>query len=726
MTEITADELPPVIVRVNTHGGTCAELASHVMLKAERAENPNDRREAASDATCSAELSLTPGPWIIWGEGVKLFVPTRTVTIQPDTREVVVDGWPTAVVRGEVAVPRGESDPQEIEIRWQPFGDTAPDDPPAGAISCAIAERRFACNVPASRFDVMARVRTYVSHFARDLELKPGSEHDLGKLVLKHGGSLLGRVAGPEKSALEKVTVSVTPVSADDPGLSRRQTLRTRPDSKGRFYLEALAPGEYLVEARKDANVSVRERVVLRENAQAELLRPLLLHPPRNLDVWISPPLSPEGTPWQVQLSRYRENGRGTDPAAPAGTSDALGHVRWQELLPGKFSVSVGTGPSSSLAAHDVELRDGDEMLSVVIPQTHVRGRVHLGGEGIAAAVIVGGVQRSPSVRLTSDVSGTFEGTVPFEPDGEWIVSVESRKPSIRKTLKIKPERVEGSEVAHLDVELPGTRLTGTVVDDSGAPVPRTIVTVMADDAGGVMQLAADESGAFELAGATFGTYELQTEDRQGRQSAVVRAVLSEEQPKAEVQLVVRSKGRITGRVVSPFGPVPGAAVHAVPTDQEFLHTVAVVTNTEGAFELSLPAGTTAIDVTVSAPGFATKMMHVDGARNGLTIAIDQNGGAVELEIPQFGDDVAALHPVLVTRGAAIFVQGIPGVQFVAGEAAGNLRATHSFLAPGEYRLCLASIRELPQLRAGGGGRCSRGNLAPFGTLRLSTEPAPR
>ncbi len=88
-----------------------------------------------------------------------------------------------------------------------------------------------------------------------------------------------------------------------------------------------------------------------------------------------------------------------------------------------------------------------------------------------------GGASGTTSVLMFADDEGLFQGSLPRS--GSWQVDVKSRGFGVHRRLRaVEVEPAAGSSRAWVEIELPGTRLEGEVVDAQGRGIDRA--TVMA------------------------------------------------------------------------------------------------------------------------------------------------------------------------------------------------------------------------------------------------------
>ena len=686
-----------------------------------------ETRETEGVVPSTVELAVGSGSWLIEVRGVGILDNARVVSVPGGSPvRVTIEVWKTVLVRGEIVTPPNQVVPTLIETRWRGVDNNGPAE---GLARCELDENDFTCSVPAARVDLRIRARGYVTHFFPEVDLTSESARGVGKLDLKRGASVVGMVqAGKGVSVqLDKVAVRMRQLGGGGGG---EKPVTGKPDVRGFFHLVGMEPGDYALDARYNELGSETLQLTVRENAETELAAPIRLDRAHTLSVTVDPPGAPETDGrWFGRL--YRKTQFTDESEIPAEQrADRMGRFNWRGLLPGSYWMTISSGGRSVLLTQDVEIEERDVALTVTIHQTQVKGRIQLGKRPLAATLWIGGRNHVPTVEVASTSEGTFEATVPFGAEDEWPIGIESKSPRVSRNLRLRPTRDESGAYS-LNIDLPGSLIQGRVIDEQGKAVDRGVVSVTArDQAEGLLQALIDRSsGTFELAGLAPGAYEIQATALAKGESEQQVIKVSEDEP-LDIELVVRSRLKVAGKVVSDSGDVPNALVRLIPTDRPSMLLEDAHTDSEGIFRISLPSGTRGVDVQIVAAGFPIKMLSVPAAENGLTFRLDRQGGELVIDGPVFSDHPAALHPFLIHRGGIFPVRGLLDVQGVRTERSTRgtqfVQSVVPLVDAGDYQVCLASIAELPSLRFGRMPleRCSSaGYLAPFGSLRLELTP---
>jgi hypothetical protein len=632
-------------------------------------------------------------------------------------------GHPSGRVRARIEVPAGEPAPREISLRFSlaPQVKNRRALSKESTVSCAVHDGAFTCEVPAGILDLRIRHEGMIPIYRWGVVVEAGKDRNLGSLKLQHGSSVTGWVALKSGEPPGRtVQVELAHEGAGLPGTReeyerlRSLSLKTEANERGFFQFPGVPPGTYRVTASGEGFAPARRgSIVVREGLQSEILEPLELGKPLQLEVRLDPPLDPFGKPWQLRLLQSEVAGELND-GVWNGTASPEGFWRRPGLAPGGYRLLVLGTADERWAARELQLDAGQTSVDVKIPLVAVRGTVTLGKEPLAATVWFGGRRGGRRIRMDSDEKGRYTGLLPEE--GTWPLEIAAAERHLR--LALDPVEVKvpsGKTVATVDVRVPDTRLAGEVVDPSGRKVPGAMVSVLRS---GVSQVETDEKGEFELRGVKPGIAGIEAEDGK-RTSGAVEVRIAEEHENPRLHLILQETLKIEGRVVSSSGPVPGAELTAFPAlDQVGFATAAsAVSGPDGSFTLALPAGTSRIDLLVLAPSFALRMLPLLlQPDRPLEIAVAQDGGTLVLEVPED----PATHPLLAHAGTFTFPSLLQRWASLQGSARTPGRLVLPNVEPGAYSLCVRASTELRQGKEPpGDGRCESGVLPPLGELKL-------
>lgn len=710
--------LIPVSIRGSSQAGNGSVAGT---LRLEPVEAPREGvrrpgRELPFDAPGLVSLAGVPhGLWML-----NLTVPgywhePRLVTIGDADVTVEIKLWPTTKMTGRVIAEKGGKPLSELSVRFQTPPDVIGDDRISGEVRCPLEAGTWSCEIPSGTVDLRLRVRGYISEHKWGFRIPPGKTLDIGLLKLRRGSSVIGRVTVPSdlRAPLDSVQVVVEPLTYEASGPRTAVRAQTaRPNPRGIFQAEGVAPGQYRVWARTPGGSSLPQTIRVLQDVEIELQEALTIQKATDVRFELTPKQAPSGERWRLRLL-LGEGVGGRASAAAAGAADAEG-IWDQQLRVGGYSVMVESA-SGRWLTQQVIIDGASPVVHLAIPTVEVAGRVRLGDRPLQGTVHFGGLNGSVRVALQTDEEGLFSGVLPAR-DAWSEVTVEGS--AVKRTFRdVRVVRRDGEERAQIELELPATLITGSVIDLSGSPVAPALVNVMNAEREPLSQLEAQPDGTFDIHGLPAGAAALQAIAR-GGESDLVDVDVSADEPRT-VRLTVRPYEAVAGKIVSAVGAVPGVQVAVISTDVKSLVTVPVTTDESGEFVAALLPGARQVNVIVQPPGFCFKMFHMTAERKPIEIPVDQAGGTLIVDLPQF--DGAGTQPYLVHAGADLPLAAIRTTRFERGERDGWLRMRTLMLERGQYSVCLASPAEVPLLRAGQlpPDRCRGGFVPPHGELVL-------
>lgn len=704
----TAD---PRILRIPVPGETVTELRAGVLWQV---------------VVESGEV-WTPPQWIVPEEG-------------GEAAPVTLRLFPAASLTGTFVAADPESLPKTLDLRLEP----SPGEPglrlPMTPLQCPVQDGRFRCTVPAGRLDLRIKAGPTIPLYLWDVETRPGETRDLGSLALKAGSSIVGWVRSSDGKGMKDALVRVEPQVIGMPDEPARHAglqamaLEARTNARGFFQIENPAPGMVTLTARQERFAAARRSgVEVRPGLEANLSEPLVLVPPLTFQLRLDPPLDPAGEPWRVRIEEPAYN-PSTRTVSFQGKATSAGVWEQPGLSPGTYEVAVSDSERDWLI-QSVELAPGRTSLSLRLEGLRLQGRITLGDEPLEATLRMFGRPGRESAQFRSGRNGRFEGLIPVE--GLWDIEVHAPADGVRaKVDSVEVRTPPGQSVARVEIRLPDTELTGTVVDERGEPVEDARV-VLVPQRKRPVTVETGEEGRFTARGLPPGTVLVHGEhERTESESEWMQALLEEDEP-ASLRLVLQRRVRITGRVFSPHGPVPGAQIMAASdiTEAGAGSVDQVVTGPAGEFEVRMPQGSRRLNLTVIAPGYPIRMLAVPlKPETVVEIPLETVGGTLVIDLGG-----RTLQEALEQR-AGLLAHGGTFVPF--GTVAGWARLSRApqenpyrLVVPnveaGEYLLCFGAEGQMAYLRGGdtSGPQCSRGTLAPLQELTLSlpakgTEPS--
>jgi len=214
--------------------------------------------------------SLTPGDWVVTTEGFRRTCGAARVTLEPGTKEAVLDLQipPEVEVEGKVLAPDG-TPVDGVHLTFRSLDKEAP--------ACASVyemttpfegDGSFSTELPEGRFTVLANVEGYAPTVqATPLTVAARPVKDL-EIYLNPGSSLRGRILGLRSEEADPASVKATNGSVSQ---------ETKAAADGTYRLDDLGPGDWSVSATLGLEGSSRwlqTRVKL-EPGQTEAVRDL-------------------------------------------------------------------------------------------------------------------------------------------------------------------------------------------------------------------------------------------------------------------------------------------------------------------------------------------------------------------------------------------------------------------------------------------------------------------
>lgn len=680
----------------------------------------------------SVTTRLPPGSkWEVVAEFPGFWGARKPLTVGSADQEtrLTLDLWALGKVSGVLkSKEKGQPLPRTVLVRTlaaPAFAKRLP--APNGAMDCPVDEKgSWTCSLPAAVFDLVISAEGFVPHYRWAVEIAAGKETSLGTLELERGASVAGWLAvdeGPIEPGQCIVKLTPWAPGGADPAFAasaERKAHETTVRRDGFFQLKGLPAGVYLLEARQPG-FSPARIAPLRVALQGEtfLEEPLVLRRPLALAIEVSPSLDWLGHPWTVQVVRDEEGGGRPDPMVFEGAASESGTLRVSDQAPGLFRVSILDSLGNRLAASEVSLTSaGSPPLRIEVDLVTVEGAVRLGQEPLAADLWFGGRFGTVRVRMAADEQGRFQGVLPE--GGDWKVDVEAAEPRLRTTCRVdvRPDR---AGKADLSLALPDTKIFGSVLDAQGKPVPAADILFMSERVEVLDN--SDALGAFELRGLPEGSAWVAA-SKDGRGSGRVDANLVDGRAVGPIQLRFLPMRRLSGRVLSPAGPVAGAQVTVVATVPPVGGGI-VMSEPDGSFELELPEVTQRITAVVAAPGYALRAFDA-AVGPPLSFAVSREDGDLEIRLGLSTEELTRrdLRVAVYQNGLEILPNTLrewsrQRGQPWPGSMSGAVALRIPGLAPGEYRICLVPLRLQEEPGGSSQMECDSGALFVGGLLAL-------
>lgn len=383
------------------------------------------------------------------------------------------------------------------------------------------------------------------------------------------GAATTGRVWGYARSMGDDPIVGVTVRVLEGP--THEQVLTA---SQGHYSLEALAPGDYTVEAGGAGYVATTAGATVEagRNTQRDFLIPRL--GPNGESAYLTGHVrDTAGNPLDGATVETL-----TGPSAGSDDSGADGHYGIDALAEGSYTVRA------SLAGYDpqtqaAQVRSGANTLDFVLaPQpAHVSGHVRdRSGAGLAGATVAV-VEGPTSASVTTDSTGAYD-LPPLEAGVYLLGASLEGYVAVQRSVSLSPGAVEAIDFTLLTLP---ARIVGTVSDAAGGRLSGATVEVVTGptDASDTT----DSSGAYLLDGLEEGAYTIRA-SRDGYHEETASTTLSARETATLDITLVPFRGEITGTVEDTLGRgVSGATVSVTdgPGDAQ------ATTDSSGAYRLA-------------------------------------------------------------------------------------------------------------------------------------------
>lgn len=566
--------------------------------------------EECLDAECRATQHLREVP-VRWNEPLTL--PSSAAALRISTVEgvwlaptiatpgqsLILRSWPMASVDVELEGDRGESAPSKVLLRVS--GEDLPD----AEVQCRQTEgQRWTCRVPAGRVDLRLQAGDFVPHYFWGVAPTAAAPESLGKLRLRRGASIIGRIVAAERD-LRDLRVHLVPKAGRTSDSAEREPLIIAPNHRGTFQFVGVSIGAYdVVVTRKDEPVTGRVSISATEPREYAIEPAFEMAAQVSFDILVSPPVAPSGKQWQIRLDRTRAEPHLETVAK--GQSDASGVWTVDAVPEGRYLVSVDDPTSGIRQRKDLELTARTSVVHVPVDLISVRGEVVAGDHGVRGTLKLSYSDGS-SLKFTTDDDGRFEGHATRE--GTWRVEVMPDREVIqllrtRKSVEIK-RRDDGAPVA-IRIELPEGRLHGKVADEQGRPVTAFVYVNRAGR--GLASAKTAPDGTFEIIGLEPGPVSVEANTRTEESGAIEWEV---EKEGRELRLTVASNRKVRGSVRSPEGaPIAGALIRYFGGAIGDLRETS--SNPQGGFSLTVPKSAGYVSAVVLVPGFPVRITRLD------------------------------------------------------------------------------------------------------------------
>jgi Carboxypeptidase regulatory-like domain len=478
---------------------------------------------------------------------------------------------PRATLIAQVTAPRGGAVPAGGVLRVSGCST----EPATAAIPFALRASHVEAATIAGCREAALHMSGFVPLKLQGASTDAGATRNLGTLTLVRGAAVALRVRSA-RDAEPQAGVRVTAVRAGDLAAARRDldldriALATATTDAAGWTRMANLPEEHVVfvlQAPARAYPQVSEPYEL-EGGQETLMDDLLLEVPSSVFVTVSLPDALESAVELDGVELYASGHSHWPALVPLrGLLSPTGAVV-EDVPPGTWRVHatgrLKNGFVIRAAETTVEVLPGvDANVTLNITDRLYRGRVTRGGEPVSGVLNLkpeerGGGRRAAVAPVAAD--GTFQVLL----EGDGLYSVRFQEYSTGGGVMLDRWIAFENPEKQIEIELPEGRITGRVVDSTGAPVANVLV-------GGTQQMTTPTGsiftrntadGRFVLESVAAGNWELVAESDAGRSEALV--VGFEEGQLDGVTLLLEPISTIRVRATDVTGgPVPGTFIAA-------------------------------------------------------------------------------------------------------------------------------------------------------------------
>ena len=683
-------------------GGAAAptEGTTAIVVLTPEAGSGHERKTVEVAVPGRVQVDLSPDvKWSVELDSRELW--TRPFNLTPVAgAEHALEIRPAGTVKGRLVDENGILTRAELTVGFAAAGQPLPMAPDTSR--CITDDSgRFTCTLPLGRYDLRFKTAQRVPFYRWDHEVTR-SPTDAGDVRTSRGGTIAGYLSTgdlPEDpKALRIIVRPSTPPGQPSVSVMTAPSAQVHTRPNGFFHTAPLPPGVYDVVAEvRGRGIAPVPAIRVLEGLEARLPRPLVLEPQSSVVITVTPPQSPAGPPWRLELLRSGPQGM---QSAARGTASNEGTFVAENLAAGAYHVVISDETNSRWAVQPLDVTPLAREASIRIPLVYTEGTLRRAGEPVKGALYFGGVQATPSIHIQTDDQGAFRGMLPRA--GQWdvdvIVAPSPDVLALESTVKLDEE----AGVARAEVVIPDTLLEGMVVDTAGTPVPQSDVTL----ARGPRRLAVavtNAQGRFAVRGLTAGAADVVA--MAGGARSVPMSVVVAEGPQPPLRIVVHKLSALRSQVVGPAGPIPGARIAICPEGGGQVSQS--VADSEGFFTAMGQPPVPRLNVAVHSPGLALLLRTIRGAPPQLPPQLTLSSSTGVLEINgeariAFIESANAQIPVHLA-----FMLLAPGAAMEREWRWVRLPD----LPPGQYRACSVEPPAAPV--------CASGWLAPGATLQL-------
>lgn len=519
--------------------------------------------------------------------------------------------------------------------------------------------------------------------------MEPPKTTSLGTISFVPGASVRGSVH-PVRGRADVCHVDLALVTRNAPASASMEGLkptRTTVDPKGRFRFLGVAAGRYRVTAGCPQLVDDSQEIDVVPKLEAEILAALRPDEPKSVLVVLSSPFDTLGKPWSLALWRVEDDNHEPVPLAATGTNG-----EWKlEGLRARARYLVDVRDSLGFDWKSVEFIPDDSggRVEIDVEGYRFRGRISLGQAPIVADLVFGGRRGN---RFQSDERGEFKGELPRL--GLWRVEIHTES-GVQRVLKVPVVKPPSAVEASVEIVLPGGTVEGSIVEPSGTLAARATLTFSTTSNKESFEQLVVEGGRFRLSGLPDESLTMTASSVSGSSEPTVVDVGDESVP-GQITLQLKGLKWFRGRVVGVDGVgVAGATVFPLMRPEASSDLSApMAAELDGSFEVPLRPGASHVDLVISAPGYAVRVLRAPADHPEQTrILLGVSGGTLRISTAKRTGKI----PVLYHAGAYVVAMAIPlvsSVRMPPPERPDELVV--SGMEPGEYTVCFVDPSAWP------------------------------
>jgi hypothetical protein len=698
-----------------------------VILELRSATETGTTQRLTVTQTAPATITLPVGShWILTcaSNGWWTMPDLINVTEHDPTTPRAVRIWPTGRLHATVGFEGARPKVSSIAVRVTPVpGSRTP--LPSFSADCHLKGDVMACDLPVANVDLTFRLPGLVPIYRWNAHVDRERTLDLGRLLFRRGASVSGWIKSEPgakpgtKVDVRKVHIGIArrATAFADPSIGERLARpigEAAPGQNGFFQVTGIPKGTYEVRATLDGYApAVLYPVEVSADAETAIKAPLTLLPPITIHAQITPALRPSGTPWRVEINRISDTlGNAEWPAAFSGTATETGAVEIKGQAPGRFEASVYDDANPIYFGRFSVTSEADATTQLNIQTIKVTGKVHRGDTGVESRLIFGGRFGAVHVATLTQADGEFTTNLPRP--GRWNVDVDPvAGTTTRVTIDVAPSS-EGA--ATVDIALLGNRLQGAVLDERDEPVAGAYVSVIVGSTSQIARTGTD--GAFVFSSIPVGDARVIAslgERERKRQSNALTVHVAEDTDTRDLRLRLQPATHIVGQVVSPLGPVPGAAISIFATSSLVPFRTDVTSDMDGGFSFEAPDALSSAVALVAPPGLPLRAFEIPLDGRLAVLNLPSLGGTLHLHRPKEYPDGEQMLVALTQDGRLIPTEDLYRWSRNHGsQNSGQRDFTVPSVAAGSYRLCVARATKPMETT------CASGVLAPDASLDLT------